>query len=113
MSEIATAPLAVPRPRQLLNAIGASLPLPPAAFVFWLAVVAPAAAAVAVAVHKLPVDGCDRFMLLAFTASLAQISAVHMTRRRVWHPAVVFVVVGILTLSPQQIALMCVIQHLP
>ena len=113
MSEIATASLAVPRPRQVLNAIGARLPLPSAAFAFWLAVVLPAAAALVVAVHQVPEDGWGRFTLLACTASLAQISAVHMTRRRVWHPAVVFVVVGVLTLSPQQIVLMCVIQHLP
>src|SRR5256885_2114402 len=49
MTEIATASLAVPRPRQLLNALGVRLPLAPAAFAFWLAVVAPAAPAAAVA----------------------------------------------------------------
>src|ERR1043166_5159012 len=112
MSEIVTASLAVPRPRQVLNAIGARLPLPVAAFAFWLAVVAPAAGATVVLVHKLPAGGWDRLALLAVAASLAQMSAVHMTQRRVWHPAVVFVVGGVLTLTPQQIVLMCVLQHL-
>jgi putative nucleotidyltransferase with HDIG domain len=53
------------------------------------------------------------FTMLGIAASVAQLSAVHMTRRRVFHPAIVFVIVGALVLSPQQIVLMCVLQHLP
>jgi putative nucleotidyltransferase with HDIG domain len=113
MAETATAPLAVIRPRQLLRRISVRLPLPPAAAAFWLAVVVPAGVAAYLALHRLPAGGWSRFALLALTASLAQMSAVHMTRRRVFHPAIVFVVAGILVLSPEQLVLMCVAQHLP
>jgi len=113
MSEMATAPIAVLKPRQFLKAIAAELPMPPAALAFWFAVAAPASVALGIAAHELPAGGWGPFALLTFTASLAQISAVHTTRRRVWHPAIVFVVVGILVLTPQQIVLMCVLQHLP
>jgi putative nucleotidyltransferase with HDIG domain len=113
MAETATAPIAVFRPRQLLTLITDRLPLPPAAAAFWVAVVAPAAAASYFALHRLPAGGWNRFAVLALAASLAQMSAVHMTRRRVFHPAIVFVIAGILVLSPEQLVLMCVLQHLP
>jgi putative nucleotidyltransferase with HDIG domain len=113
MADTATAPLAVFRPRQLHSRITARLPLPPAAAAFWVAVVAPAAAAGYFALQRIPEGGWNRFAILALTASLAQMSAVHMTRRRVFHPAIVFVVAGILVLSPEQLVLMCVLQHLP
>jgi putative nucleotidyltransferase with HDIG domain len=113
MNETVTAPRAVFRSRQLRSTLTETLPLPPGAFAFWLAIFAPAAIAVFVAVRRLPAGGWDRFWLLALTASLAQMAAVHMTRRRVFHPAIVFVVTGILVLSPQQLVLMCVLQHLP
>ena len=113
MSETATAPAAVFRPRQLRTALVALLPLPPAALAFWLVVLAPAAAAAYLAARRLPLEGWDRFWLLALAASLAQMSAAHTTRRRVFHPAIVFVVVGIVVLPPQQLVLMCVLQHLP
>ena len=46
-------------------------------------------------------------------ASAAQLSSVQLTRKRVFHPSIVFVVAGALLLSPQQVALMCVVQHIP
>ena len=113
MSETATATPAVFSPRPVRTTLAGSLPLPPGAFAFWLAIAAPAAAAAYLALRRLPATGWDRFWLLALTASLAQLAAVHMTRRRVFHPAIVFVVAGILILPPQQLVLMCVLQHLP
>ncbi|HVH51278.1 MAG TPA: HD-GYP domain-containing protein [Gaiellaceae bacterium] len=85
--------------------------LPTAGWAYWMVVVGPAAVAVSLAVTHLPGVGWDRFAVLACAASAAQLSAVHLTGRRVFHPAIVFVVAGALVLSPQQLVLMCVLQH--
>ena len=91
-----------------------SSPLPPAASVYWLAIVGIGAALLVDAGSEISmVDGWARFALLTTAASIAQLSAVQLTRNRVFHPAIVFVVAGALLLTPQQLVFMCVIQHLP
>jgi putative nucleotidyltransferase with HDIG domain len=88
--------------------------LSPPAWIYWLTVVGSAAAAVAVAVLTLAgTENWTRFGILATAASVAQLTSVRVTRKRVFHPAIVFVVAGALLLSPQQLVLMCVVQHLP
>ena len=84
------------------------------AWIYWLAVVGTAAGALAVSVPGLAhADHWGRFALLTAAASVAQFSAVKLTRKRVFHPAIVFVVAGALLLSPQQLVFMCVLQHVP
>jgi putative nucleotidyltransferase with HDIG domain len=87
--------------------------LTPAAWVYWIAVVAPAALLLEQTVTAADDTGWVRFAVLAGAASLAQLSSVQLTRNRVFHPAIVFVVAGALLLSPEQLVLMCVVQHIP
>ena len=88
--------------------------LSPAAWAYWLTVVGAASAGVLAGAHTLSDNAAwGRFALLATAASAAQMSSVQLTRKRVFHPAIVFVVAGALLLSPQQVALMCVVQHIP
>jgi putative nucleotidyltransferase with HDIG domain len=110
----ATAALGLPLPRRLQPSQSARSPLSAKAWRYWLSVVTPALAAAALAAPALQAaNGWGRFAFLAAAASVAQLSAVQLTRNRVFHPAVVFVVAGALLLSPQQLVLMCLIQHLP
>jgi putative nucleotidyltransferase with HDIG domain len=89
-------------------------PLSPAAWAFWLAVVVPAAVAIDLATRGLaPGNDWTPFVLLTAAGSAAQLTSVQLTRRRVFHPAIVFVVAGALLLSPQQLVLMCAIHNLP
>ncbi len=84
------------------------------AWIYLLTVVGVAGGAVLVSVSAVgDADGWGRFALLATAASAAQMSSVQLTRKRVFHPAIVFVVAGALLLSPEQIVLMCVVQHIP
>ena len=85
-----------------------------AAWAYWLVIVAAGGGAVLASLTSLPgSDGWQRFALLATAASVAQLSAVQLTRNRVFHPAIVFVLAGALLLTPQQLVLMCVVQHVP
>src|SRR6266550_9525052 len=85
-----------------------------AAWVYWLAVVGLAGGGLLAGAQGLAdAHGWGRFALLTTVASAAQLSSVQLTRKRVFHPAIVFVVAGALLLSPEQVALMCVIQHIP
>jgi putative nucleotidyltransferase with HDIG domain len=88
--------------------------LSPAAWSYWLAVVGLAGGALLAGVPALGDQGnWGLFAVLTTAASAAQLSSVHLTRKRVFHPAIVFVVAAALLLSPQQVALMCVVQHIP
>jgi putative nucleotidyltransferase with HDIG domain len=85
-----------------------------AAWIYWLAVVGLAGGGLLTGAQGLAdAHGWGRFALLATVASAAQLSSVQLTRKRVFHPAIVFVVAGALLLSPEQVALMCVVQHIP
>ena len=71
------------------------------AWVYWLAVVGSAAGTLAVSAPALShADDWGRFAILTAAASVAQFSAVKLTRKRVFHPAIVFVVAGALLLTP-------------
>ena len=86
--------------------------MPAKAWAWWLAVVGPAVPVIALALAQ--ADGAGRrFALLAAAAAAAQLCAVHLTGRRVFHPAIVFVVAGALILPPELLVVMCVVQHLP
>jgi putative nucleotidyltransferase with HDIG domain len=89
--------------------------LTPAAWTFWVAVVGLASAVVALSLLSLPGSdsGWWSFLVLAGAASITQLTAVRLPRNRVFHPAILFVVAGALLLKPEQLALMCVLQHLP
>src|SRR6266542_6781153 len=88
--------------------------LPPAASFYWVGVVGAGALSVIAAASRLgTTGGWGRFAVLTVAASFAQLSAVQLTRNRVFHPAIVFVVAGALLLTPQQLVLMCVVQHVP
>jgi len=101
-------------PLRRLRDVQTTSPLSARAWLYWLLVVAPALAGGALAAPQLDAaTGWGTFAFLTAAASIAQLSAVQLTRNRVFHPAVVFVVAGALMLSPQQLVLMCVIQHVP
>ncbi len=88
--------------------------LPPAASFYWVGVVGAGALSVIAAASQLgTTGGWGRFAVLTVAACVAQLSAVQLTRNRVFHPAIVFVVAGALLLTPQQLVLMCVVQHVP
>jgi putative nucleotidyltransferase with HDIG domain len=87
--------------------------LTPAAWLVWFATVLPAALILVAALPALPGDGhWFRFGLLTAAASLAQLGSVRLSRNRVFHPAIMFVLAAVLLLSPEQVVLMCLIQHL-
>jgi putative nucleotidyltransferase with HDIG domain len=111
--DVAVGELALIRPRRLLDGLRQRSPLPWSAWCYWLGVTAPAALVAAGAAASLPAHGWHRFLLVTAAASIAQLAAVHETKQRVFHPAIVFVVVGALVLSPRQLVVMCVLQHLP
>jgi putative nucleotidyltransferase with HDIG domain len=95
-------------PRRLFSELSQS------AWIYWLIVVGTAGAGLMAGAPGLgDAHGWGRFALLATVASVAQLSSVQLTRKRVFHPAIVFVVAGALLLSPEQVALMCVVQHIP
>jgi putative nucleotidyltransferase with HDIG domain len=89
--------------------------LTPAAWTFWVAVVGLASAVLTLSLLSLPGSntGWWSFLALAGAASITQLTAVRLPRNRVFHPAILFVVAGALLLQPEQLALMCVLQHLP
>jgi putative nucleotidyltransferase with HDIG domain len=88
--------------------------LTPAAWTFWLAVVGLAWAVLAIALASArSATSWWSFTILAATASLTQLTAVRLPRNRVFHPAILFVVAGALLLPPEQLVLMCLLQHIP
>lgn len=115
MAEVAFGAAAVPasqeRPSRLPRRLG---PFPPVAWAYWFVVVAPVAAGIPVAVLALHDAHWGRFALLATAASVSQLASVRMSgSRRTFHPAIVFVLAGALVLSPEELVLMCVLQHIP
>ncbi len=88
-------------------------PLAPVAWLYWLAVVAPAAAGIPLAAAYVPATDWRRFALLVALASVAQLLSFHLNRRRVFHPAILFVVAGALLLPPELLILLVVIHCVP
>jgi putative nucleotidyltransferase with HDIG domain len=109
----ATTPLRVVLERPIVRHVAWLKALPSSAWAYWVLIVGPATfGAVLVALH-LPQSTWQRFGVLTVAATIAQLSSVQMSGRRVFHPAIVFAVAGALLLQPGQLILMCVIQHLP
>jgi putative nucleotidyltransferase with HDIG domain len=88
-------------------------PLAPRAWLYWLAVVAPAASGIPLAFAFVPPTDWRRFTLLVGLASAAQLLSFHLNRRRIFHPAILFVVAGALLLPPELLILLVVIHCVP
>jgi putative nucleotidyltransferase with HDIG domain len=84
------------------------------AWLYWLAIQLGAAAVLLAALPALgrAQAGWGTFALLTLAASVAQLTAIHLTRKRVFHPALVLVIAGALLLPPEQLVLMYVLSHL-
>ena len=95
-----------PRPRL----IGA---LTPAAWLYWCAVVVPAALGIPLAVAHVSAPDWGSFAALALLASASQLLSFQLNRRRVFHPAILFVVAGALLLPPELLILLVVVHCLP
>jgi putative nucleotidyltransferase with HDIG domain len=88
-------------------------PLTPAAWLYWGAVVAPAALGIPLAAARVEAIDWLQFAVLAVLASLSQLLSFQLNRRRVFHPAILFVVVGALVLPPELLILLVVIHCIP
>jgi putative nucleotidyltransferase with HDIG domain len=87
--------------------------LTPAAWLYWTAVVAPAAFGIPFASSHVHAVDWGRFATLAVLASGSQLLSFHLNRRRVFHPAILFVVAGALLLPPELMILLVVVHCLP
>ncbi len=87
--------------------------LTPAAWVYWTAIVAPAALGIVLAACYVGAVNWSSFAVLAALASASQLLSFHLNRRRVFHPAIVFIVAGALLLSPELMILLVVIICVP
>ena len=68
--------------------------LTPGAWLYWMGVVAPAAVGILLAANYVEVIDWRLFAALAVLASVSQLLSFHLNRRRVFHPAILFVVRG-------------------
>jgi putative nucleotidyltransferase with HDIG domain len=87
--------------------------LTPAAWLYWTAIVAPAALGIPLAAAHVTAIDWHRFAALAALASLSQLLSFHLNRRRVFHPGILFIVTGALLLPPELMILLVVVQCLP
>jgi putative nucleotidyltransferase with HDIG domain len=87
--------------------------LTPAAWAYWTAIVSPAALGIVLAACYVGEVDWSSFTVLAVLASVSQLLSFHLNRRRVFHPAIVFIVAGALLLSPQLLVLLVVITCVP
>jgi putative nucleotidyltransferase with HDIG domain len=87
--------------------------LPPAAWLYWSAIVVPAASALLLGLARLHEENWARFALLTALACVSQLHSFHLNRRRVFHTGIAFSVAAALLLPPELVVLVCVGQHLP
>ena len=87
--------------------------LTPGAWLYWTAVVAPASVGILVAANHVEAIDWRLFVALAVLASVSQLLSFHINRRRVFHPAIPFVVAGALLLPPDLMILLVVVHCLP
>jgi putative nucleotidyltransferase with HDIG domain len=87
--------------------------LTPAAWIYWAAVVVPAAIGIVIAADHVHSVDWQRFATLAVLASASQLLSFHLNRRRVFHPAVLFIVAAALLLPPELMILLVVLHCLP
>jgi putative nucleotidyltransferase with HDIG domain len=83
------------------------------AWLYWLVVVAPVVVGLPVALTHLPAGHWRNFVLLTGLASIAQLLSLQLNRRRVFHPAIVFVVAAALLLSPELMLLLVIVHCIP
>ena len=88
-------------------------PLTLGAWLYWFAIVGPAALGIPLAAATAPATDWLRFALLTGLASASQLLSFHLNRQRVFHPAIVFVVAGALLLPPELLILLIVIHCIP
>jgi putative nucleotidyltransferase with HDIG domain len=84
-----------------------------AAWLYWTAVVGPAALGILLAAEQVDAIDWSRFAALAVLASLSQLLSFQLNRRRVFHPAILFIVAGALLLPPELLILLVVVHCLP
>jgi putative nucleotidyltransferase with HDIG domain len=88
--------------------------LSPQAWLYWLAVVGPVAIAAPIAEAHVHGAGYWRhFFILTAFASTAQLLSFQLNRRRVFHPAIVFIVAGALLLPPGLLVLLIIVHCIP
>ena len=80
---------------------------------YWVVVVGPVAIGLPAAIAHLHGGNWNRFILLALLASVSQLLSFQLNRRRVFHPAIVFVVAGALLLPPAYLVFLVVIHCIP
>jgi putative nucleotidyltransferase with HDIG domain len=97
-------------PRLPLGLRGA---LTPPAWLYWSVVVVPAALGIPLAAAHVHAVDWRRFASLAVLASVSQLLSFHLNRRRVFHPAILFIVAGALLLPPELMILLVVVHCLP
>jgi len=83
------------------------------AWLYWALVVAPAAVGIPLAAAHVEAIDWIGFVALAALASASQLLSFHLNRRRVFHPAIVFIVAGALLLPPELLILLVVIHCVP
>jgi len=83
------------------------------AWLYWALIVAPAAAGIPLAAAHVEAIDWIRFAALAALASVSQLLSFHLNRRRVFHPAIVFIVAGALLLPPELLIMLVVIHCVP
>jgi putative nucleotidyltransferase with HDIG domain len=88
-------------------------PLSLAAWLYWSALVVPLAVGIPVAAAHAHSGAWNRFALLTILASISQLLSFHLNRRRVFHPAILFVVAGALLLPPELLILLVVAHCFP
>src|SRR5919198_5667021 len=97
----------------LLSRLRAAAGLPLGAWAYWLGAELAAFTLIAAALPSLRASsGWGTFAALTGAASLAQLTAARLNRSRVFHPALIFVVAGVLLLPPEQIPLLYVVSHI-
>lgn len=90
-------------------------PLSLAAWLYWSVIVGPAALGIPLAAAYIDSSAGQwkRFALLTVFASVSQLLSFHLNRRRVFHPAILFVVAGALLLPPELLILLIVVHCVP
>jgi putative nucleotidyltransferase with HDIG domain len=99
------------RPMHLRGRRIGALTLP--AWLYWGAVVTPAAFGIPLAAAHVEAIDWRSFATLAVLASGSQLLSFHLNRQRVFHPAILFVVAGALLLPPELMILLVVLHCLP
>jgi putative nucleotidyltransferase with HDIG domain len=83
------------------------------AWLYWALIVTPLVVSIPVAAAHIAPGYWLRFFVLTGLASAAQLASFQLNRRRVFHPAILFVVAGALLLPPELMVLLVVVHCIP